>query len=430
LGFYSAITLLVWRSFNADNRDGSLRAISLFALVGSLPTLFLVYVQAVIVHAWCPFCLASAAILFAILIVSFLDRTRRASLKPFVGSIPAVPDMIPAALALVLPSLAFVPLQEGVNRAVLDAKTPPFEVVAQIGKRSIALAEMDVGIRLRLQNTKDEYRSEWLDRQVLETEAKSRGIKLGELVNQEVYSKIQTSQREVDRRWEEIKSRLPANTTKASMEGNIRNELGQRKSGLLLKAYVEKLREKYGTEFLPPASEEVFTDANPHDGPELGSPNAPVTVVAFSDLECSYCARAHIAMEALVRRRPEHVRVVFRHFPLEHIHKNSRHAAEVAASVHEQGLFWKLADVLFRKQKTLDPDSVRKLAKEAGVDLGRMDSGLAEGKRIVAADIEAGKALGITATPSFFINGHYVGSLPAGDGLDKLVDRALKAAGR
>ncbi|MCZ6635923.1 MAG: vitamin K epoxide reductase family protein [bacterium] len=427
LGFYAATMLLAWR---AVERDASVRGISLLALVGSLPTLFLIYVQAAIVHAWCPFCLVSAGLMFGILIVSWTDRVRRGSLRPFFGAMPTVREGIPVVLALVLPVFVFVPLQAGVNRVVLDAKTPPVEIVAHIGEREISLTEMDAGIRLRLQKVKDEYRAEWLDRQVLETEAQERGMDMRDLVRQDVHSTIQISQEEVDRRWEEIKGRLAPHTTKASVEGNIRNELGRRKSESALRAYIAKLREKYGTEFHSPASEKILTDANANGGPELGSADAPVTVVVFSDLECNYCARAHRAVEALAKRRPDDVRIVFRHFPVEHLHKHARYAAEMAASVQEQGKFWELVDVLFVNQRNLTPSDVRRLAEEAGVDMAVLDAHLAEGQRIVAADIAAGKALGITSTPTFFINGHYVGSLPVGDGLDKLVDGALKAAGR
>ncbi|MBT3604509.1 MAG: thioredoxin domain-containing protein, partial [Candidatus Latescibacteria bacterium] len=324
--------------------------------------------------------------------------------------------------------IVFVPLQAGVSRIALDAKSAPLEIVAHIGTREVSLAEMDAGIRLRLQKVKDVYRAEWLDRQVLEAEAKTRGMVVDALVRQEVYRGIQITPAEIDQRWNEVKHRLGPNTTKKMVESKIRTELGRHKSEPALKTYVEKLREKYGTEFQAPVSEKILTDPNPNNSPELGSTAAPVTIVAFSDLECSYCARAHGTIEALVKRRPNDVRIVYRHFPLAHLHKHARYAAEVAASAHLQGKFWELVDVLFKNQKELTPKDVRRLVQEAGVDMAQLDAQLEAGKRTVEADIEAGKALGITSTPTFFINGHYIGSLPVGDGLDKLVDRALKTA--
>ena len=366
LGFYAATTLLAWRAVMANKRDDSVRGISLLALMGSFPTLFLIYAQATIVHAWCPFCLGSAGLMFGILTVSLIDRARRGDLRPVLGALPTVREGVPIVLALVIPVFVFVPLQAGVNRVLVDAKAVPVEVVARIGEREISLAEMDAGIWLRLQKVKDEYRTEWLDRQVLEEEAKRRGMDMRDFVRENVYRTIQISQAEVDRRWEEIKGRFAPNTTKASVEGNIRNELGQRKSAPALKAYVAKLKKKYGTAFQAPASEKILTDANPLNGPELGSSDAPVTIVAFSDFECSYCARSHKVLEALAKRRTRDVRIVFRHFPLEHLHKHARYAAEVAASVQTQGKFWKLADILFRNQRNLAADQVRRLAKEAG----------------------------------------------------------------
>lgn len=427
LGFYVAVAVLSWRAITNHHRAGAIRILSVLALLASLPTLFFIYVQAVEIQAYCPFCLLSAGLIFAIVMFSFLDRKHHQDLSPLLGTI-TLREALPVFVALILPALVFAPLQAGVLRLTLDAKSAPVEIVARIGSRDVSLVEMDAGIRLRLQKVKDEYRTEWLDRQVLEEEAKRKGVDVNALVRQEVYSGIQITPEEIDQRWNEIKTRLKPNTTKAMVEGQIRNELGRRKSAPALKAYVEELRKKFGTVFQPPMSEKILTDPNPNNSPELGSPNAPVTIVAFSDLECSYCARAHGAVEALAKRRPNDVRIVYRHLPLEHMHKHALYAAEVAASVHQQGKFWELADVLFKHQNNLTPTEVRRLAQEAGVDMAQLDAQLEDGKRIVEADIAAGKALGITSTPTFFINGHYVGSLPVGDGLDKLVDRALKTA--
>ena len=428
LGFYAALALMAWRAQETENRDAAVRAVSLGALAGVPPTLFLLYVQAAIVEAWCPFCLTSAALVFLLLLLSFADRRRRENLRPLVGRLPTAGAAFPVFLAFSLPPLVFVPLQAGVQEAVLEAQSPPVEIVAHIGERAVSLAEMDAGIRWRLQKVKDEMRAEWLDRQVLEAEAGKQGMEVRDLVEREVQAQV--SQEEVDRRWEAIKGRLGPNATKESVESGLRRELGQRKRNAALGAYVAKLREEHGAHLQPPASERIATAANPDGSPQRGAAAAPVTIVAFSDLECSYCAHSHRSLEELVERRPGDVRFVYRHFPLEHIHQHARYAAEVAAAAQEQGKFWPLATLLFAHQRDLQPEQVRRLAAQAGVDTTRLEEQLAAGKRRVAADIAAGEALGITSTPTFFVNGHYVNSLPTGDGLDRLVDRALETAGR
>ncbi|MEE2753973.1 MAG: vitamin K epoxide reductase family protein, partial [Candidatus Latescibacterota bacterium] len=87
LGLYVAILIASWRSLHGNLRAESMRWISLFALVGNLPTLFLLYLQAFVIGAWCPFCALSAATILSILVLSLTDRNRNTMLRPFVGSL-------------------------------------------------------------------------------------------------------------------------------------------------------------------------------------------------------------------------------------------------------------------------------------------------------------------------------------------------------
>ncbi|MBT4504093.1 MAG: vitamin K epoxide reductase family protein, partial [Gemmatimonadetes bacterium] len=125
LGFYAALALMAWRAQETENRDAAVRAVSLGALAGVPPTLFLLYVQAAIVEAWCPFCLTSAALVFLLLLLSFADRRRRENLRPLVGRLPTAGAAFPVFLAFSLPPLVFVPLQAGVQEAVVEAQSPP-----------------------------------------------------------------------------------------------------------------------------------------------------------------------------------------------------------------------------------------------------------------------------------------------------------------
>ncbi len=211
------------------------------------------------------------------------------------------------------------------------------------------------------------------------------------------------------------------------MTPRIRSEIGQRKSKPVFENYLAKLKARYGTMYRAPLSERFAVDPNPRGGPEKGSPDAPVTVVMFSDFECNYCVRAHARVAGLVKRRANDMRVVYKHFPLE-VH--AVYAAEVAACGQKQGKFWELADLLFRDNNHLDREKVRGRAEAAGMDMAQLDACLdsGEGRRMVQADIQDGNALGISATPSFFVNGHYVGSLPSG-GLESIVDRELDMHG-
>jgi len=105
--------------------------------------------------------------------------------------------------------------------------------------------------------------------------------------------------------------------------------------------------------------------------------------------------------------------VVFRHMPLDQlypIHPNATAAAEVAEAAANQGKFWEMHDALFEHQADLSDETLEALAEEMDLDLEKFHQDLADsaitGK--VLSDLESGKELGVTATPTFFINGEKV----------------------
>ena len=423
LGLYLAILLTAWRGLRPTDRDNAIRLTFLLAAVGIIPTGILIYLQAAVIKAWCPFCVGSAVLMTLLLIVSARERSRLGS-----GDTPSSSrELVPVALAIILPTLLYIPLHAGVGDASGNRLIGGTEVVARIGTREITAAEVDRGIRLKHDTMRNGLREEWIDRQVLEAAAAERGMEVREFVQKVIFSSIEITPQEIDRRYKEIKARLRPGTTKESVASNIRSELGNKKNKGKLESYVKDLRAKYGTVFRVPISERFAFDPNPRGGPEKGSPDAPVTIVEFSDFECSYCARAHTQLKSLIDRRSKDVRVIFRHLPLD-MHEHARHAAEVAACANKQGKFWELADLLFKEQTHLDRDKIREHATTVGVNLVLLDACLesGEGGRIVQADIADAHNLGISSTPTFFINGHHIGSMPQG-GLDPLIDQELGA---
>lgn len=424
LGLYLAIWMTAWRGLREDERGDAIRIVSLLAVVGNLPSLFLLYLQAFVIEAWCPFCLGSAMLMLALFIVAWRAADRRDPGQSVFGP-PLHLVVAPVMLAIALPIGIYSVVEAGIGGLIVGSRSQGREVVARIGDREITRSEVDAGIRMKLQETKDQYRSEWLDRQVLGTEAKNRGMSIRSLVQQEVYSKVDVTAGEVTHRWEQIKGRLKPGTTREDVESRIRSEIGQRKSKPALDVFVASLKKRFGTDYRPPASERFAIDPNPRGGQEKGSSDAPVTIVEFSDLECGYCARAHHAIDDLVKRRPKDVRVIFRHYPL-NMHRHARYAAEVAACAQQQNGFWKVVDRLFANQNDLSKRAIRNHVEALGLDALAVDACVksGDGGRIVQADIDEGDSLGVGSTPTFFVNGHYIGSMPRG-GLDAVVDREM-----
>jgi len=144
------------------------------------------------------------------------------------------------------------------------------------------------------------------------------------------------------------------------------------------------------------------------DGPTLGSADAPITIVEFSDYQCPFC-RMHFTntFAALKTGYIEtgKVRYFFRDFPLDSIHPYARKAAEAAHCAREQGKYWEMHDTMFTNQGALNPDNLRAFARDMQLDLDAFNACLESGKyaKAVDADVAAGSAAGVTGTPGFFI---------------------------
>lgn len=166
-------------------------------------------------------------------------------------------------------------------------------------------------------------------------------------------------------------------------------------------------------ETAPPEKVEVSID----DDAVKGDKNAKVTIVEFSDFQCPYCGR--FALQTLPSIRKDYVdtgkvKIVFRDFPLS-FHENAQKASEAAECAGEQGKYWEMHDKLFQNQQALDVESLKKYAKEIGLDTAKFNNCLDSGSMAseVKKDFNDGVAYGVTGTPSFFINGQkIVGAQP------------------
>jgi protein-disulfide isomerase len=176
-----------------------------------------------------------------------------------------------------------------------------------------------------------------------------------------------------------------------------------------------------------PPSTEVKQMNIPADAPQKGSRNAKVTVVAFSDFQCPFCTRGEASIKQLQETYGDKVRVVFRNMPLP-FHKDARLAAAAALAAHEQGKFWEYHDTLFANQQALDRASLEGHAQKLGLDMARFKSALDTNKfeQTIVADVAEAQRLGVTGTPTFFVNGRaLIGAKPF-DAFKTLVDEELK----
>ncbi len=148
-----------------------------------------------------------------------------------------------------------------------------------------------------------------------------------------------------------------------------------------------------------------------------GNLNAPITLVVFSDFQCSYCARFEDTLTKTLENYKDKVQIVFKHYPLS-FHKNAQKAAEAAECASEQEKFWEMHDKLFVNQAQFSIDNFRKWAKELNLDSKKFNSCLDSEKysEKVKNDLAEGQLKGVEGTPATFVNGKLVsGALPFED---------------
>jgi protein-disulfide isomerase len=144
-----------------------------------------------------------------------------------------------------------------------------------------------------------------------------------------------------------------------------------------------------------------------HDDHVLGPDTAAITLVSYCDFECPYCGRAYSVIKRLQASLTDHLRFIFRHFPLIHKHPFAQQASEAAEAAAAQGQFWAMHDLLFENQVALREDDLASYVGMLGLDTARFKDELS--RKLYATrmgrDVRLGRQSGVTGTPTFFING-------------------------
>jgi len=172
----------------------------------------------------------------------------------------------------------------------------------------------------------------------------------------------------------------------------------------------------------PVLAQDVTVDDDPVQGPAA----APVTIVMFSDFQCPACARTHPVLKSVVGEFGDKVRLVVRDFPLENIHENAFAAAKAANAAGAQGKYFEYIDLLYRNQSALDATSLKKYARDIGLNVKQfdVDSTLERSAAEIRKDAADGEKYGVSGTPTIFVNGVKVHRLSA-DSFRRAINRAL-----
>ena len=179
--------------------------------------------------------------------------------------------------------------------------------------------------------------------------------------------------------------------------------------------------------------------------PVLGNPAAKVTIVNYDDFQCPFCSRMHeMLMSDVAKTYGDRVKIIYKDYPLIEIHPWSIHAAVDANCLAAQSAdaYWDFANYAHANQKDITGTNRSLAEQEAVIDKGATAVAQkhnvplapfeacmkAQKDTAVKASMDEGNDLGVSATPTMFVNGEKVDGLLSVDMLHTVIDRALRDA--
>ena len=334
--------------------------------------------------------------------------------------------LLPAALAVASCSTASPPAPAGAS-----------DVVARIGDRTITMADLDkewqstdaaanAEITFKLYDGRRKALNEIIARQLLTDAARKQGL------SPEAYEEAELSKRVTEINDDEVAAFYAANLRE--MQGRSLPEVSSLITRYLTERKRQNARDKLVAE-LRKAGPPVMTALEApryevdvtKDDPSYGNAKAAVTIVEFSDYQCPYCLQAVPILKQLQKTYGDRVRIVWKDYPLTQIHPLALKAGQAAHCAGEQDKYWPYHDRLFANQSALDTDDLRKHAQAEGLDMPRFNSCLDSAKYAdrVRAGMEAGNRLGVSSTPTLFVNGRVLPGAYPYDDLAAVVDEEL-----
>ncbi len=157
-----------------------------------------------------------------------------------------------------------------------------------------------------------------------------------------------------------------------------------------------------------PEPEDDFIRSSIDDDPIVGSEDAKVVLIEFSDFQCPFCSRFwEQTLPSIKENYVEtgKIQFVYRDFPLDNLHPQATPASEASECAHEQDMFWDFHDKLYLNYQSLNVDNYRTWAEELGIDMTQFND-CVDSKKYqseVRNDFSDGQSSGVTGTPGFVI---------------------------
>jgi protein-disulfide isomerase len=307
--------------------------------------------------------------------------------------------------------------------------------LAEVDGTAITQADLDRSGGKALSNARQQlYKVErqklddYIGATLLTREAQRRNISVSTLLEQEVNGKVPPiTEDEIQRFYEGNKGRLPELD---KVHDQIRDYLREQKTERQKIELFKSLRSKAKITTYLKAPPVYRVDVPLTHAPVRGTDKAAVTIVKFEDFQCPFCKTVQPTFNELLKKYDGKVRVVHKDLPLEEIHPLARQAAEAARCAGEQGKFWEYHDQLYSQSPKLSAEDLKAAAQAINLNTASFEQCVAGGKyrAAVQKDLNDGAQLGITGTPTFFINGREMsGALPL-DSFASVIDEELGEA--
>ncbi len=392
--------------------------------------LILVMIQ---LKAPCVFCLANAAIILLLLAAAF----RKEIFWP----------QTTLALVFFVGFFFWVPLENGLShsatRSAAGRAAEAFGgdesgIAATVGDEVITNQRLNVLLGSKLLETRrDIYRMkrERLDQlifeMILDKEAKRQGKTIESLVEQIApASSAPVEESEIDKYMQANQEQLQAyQGSIPDLRQRIRVFLEQQKRSQVIKDYVHGLEPKYGVRILVPVPNPPKVKVDTRGAPTLGPPDAPVTVVEFSDYQCPACRSTHEVIKQARAIYGDRVQWIYKDYPLRR-HPDAFRAAEASHCAEDQGKFWEYQEKLFTSPD-LSTAGLVNIAVQLGMSQEKFSRCLQDSryKALVEKNVQDAVGVGIDRTPSFMINGTVLVGGPSLNALRGRIDEELNKAG-
>jgi protein-disulfide isomerase len=310
------------------------------------------------------------------------------------------------------------------------------EKIAEVDGTTITRADVErtagksiSGLRDQLYRLERQKLDEYIGAMLLTREAKSRGVSTSTLLEQEVNGKIAPiTEAEIEDFYNRNKDRLRVGPDK--VHDQIGDYLREQRVESRKNEFFKTLRSKAKiTTYLK--SPPIFrADVAVNGAPFKGTERAAVTIVKFEDFQCPYCKTVQTTYQELLKRYNGKVRLVHKDLPLDAIHPQARQAAEAARCAGEQGKFWEYHDILYTNSPKAAVDELKSYAKEVGINAASFEQCFTSGKYkgLVQKDLSEGAQLGLTGTPTFFINGREMSGAQPVEAFAAVIDEELNQA--